>query len=486
MVGRPRSKDKQRKGTKIHTRYFPPVIPLHLHVLSSGEEKKRQKEMSTYERLRDERCSLYKRAFPDANWDAAREECASLPTVADRVAYITDNFPGLIRIACLNAADPIQAHVERARKAFTQIIRHPDNAGKTGADLGLTGVPPIMRSDPLDRYAVNSSIFTLGEAGEIARSTPKVHGGATVHVLMFFLPSRDGDPSAMHGDTLVIPDDERDELYINSTSISYQGPMFHKERTAMMENLGVTELFRATSDATLDRLLLADDISVWGGDGITVFLKKEHAFLSSVELLSQVRNPALEKLANGAPCMPLFDLRMSCSVKVTKEEHMALRRLKTLGDLSVSRGHVLMAGRGTPENSCFFGCFYDLSSVKQGFYPPEKVYATHGEQLIHDLIDRADGVYLAKEAGRRLRITDYIEDRDEYFQVAPKQAGHETIKKFFESPSLFNLYQGGSKVSWANRYTTYADPLPEDVLRFFALATDIFATHVEELAASLP
>ncbi|KAL5884431.1 hypothetical protein ACKVWC_003400 [Pyricularia oryzae] len=435
-------------------------------------------------RLRDERTPLYKRAFPDANWEAAGEELARLPTLTERVDYLTNKFPGLIRIACSSSSGAVQAHVQRAREAFTRIINRPENLDKTGADLGLTSVPPGLLEGLLTRYAVNSNAVKFGEVAEIANATPDVHGGATAYFCIFVLPSRDGDVSGMHTEKLVVPEDPADETYVNCTSISYAGPRYEKERKVIMENLGVTEMDLVKKDGTLDNLLLASDGSVWGSESITAFLRPEHVYLTSVEVLSQCRTPGLEKLSNDAECTPIFQLRMAFSVKLTREEHGALKRLARLSDVSTARGHMLMAGNQTSENSCFANCVYDIACVTNGLCPPSEVFSSAPDSLFYKLNERADVVYVANEFGSHLRLKNFIdkEKRERYFHTVPKATSKKLIQDFFSSESLYNIYSSGA-ASWANKYTTHAEELPTAVDSFFGLATDTFASYVEELAA---
>ncbi|KAK1563970.1 uncharacterized protein LY79DRAFT_573862 [Colletotrichum navitas] len=443
---------------------------------------------STTERPRDERSPLYQRAFPNTNWNVSRDELILLPTMAERIAYLTTKFPGIIRIACLSSSDPIQAHVERVRKAFTKIIRHPDHANKTGADLGLTTVPPTLLDGLLTRYAVTSSAIKLGELADIDNSIPKVYAGATIYFMVMMMPSRDGEVSAMHTESVIVPDDDRDETYITCTSISYAGPFFLKERQAIMGELHVSQIDTAASEGTLNSLLVGEDVGIWGTDIMTSFLGKEHTYLTSPELLSQCRTPGLEKLSNDAACLALFQLRLAYSIRLTQEEHSSLRRLQEINRLSTNRGHMLVLGRGTSENSCLANCFYDVACVKDGFFPANQVFTNSPESLFVKLNERADVVYAAKEPGSHLRIHSFLneQDRGKHYDVVSKSAGEEMIKDVFRSKSIFNIYKGGSTTSWGNKYTTHGDELPEEVERFFALVMDIFASYVENWADSLP
>ncbi|KAI6349623.1 hypothetical protein MCOR25_010649 [Pyricularia grisea] len=431
-----------------------------------------------FERLQDERCPIYQRAFPNTDWGAAAQELTGLTTLADKVNYLANNFPGIVRIACMGGGNDIQAQLERTRKAFAQILNHPHYSDKTGADLGLTMLSPTMLDGLQSRYAVTSSSVKLGEVAAVANTTPQVYGGAKVHFLIMMMPSRQGgDVSAMHADTILVPNDPRDEQYVTCTSISYPEPFFTKERQVLMDRLKLQNLDIAKNEGTFHNLLVHDNIGVWGPDCITIFVGTEHFYLTSVELLAQCRTPGLEKPYNNAPSISLFQLRMSCSVSLTREEHSALKRLKHLNDLSVSRGHVMMNGRGTSENSCFSHCFYDIACVKDGFYPAGEVWAKTPDVLLNELVQRADTVYVAKEFGGHLRLGTYLDPqhREQHYEVASEEAGAKAIRDVFESKALYNIYKGGSTTSWANKYMTHGDALPEDVERFF--------THVMDCAA---
>ncbi|QBZ53685.1 hypothetical protein PoMZ_09374 [Pyricularia oryzae] len=441
---------------------------------------------------REERSSPFERAFPSANWEAAEAECMSLPTLKYRVDFLTRNFPGIVRIACLPKDEPIQSHVRRVRKAFAKIISHPQNFDKTGADLGLTGVPPILLDGFLTRYGVNSSDITMGELNDISGKPEKhgsaVCGGATVYYLTWMMPSRDGDVAAMHIDNLVVPDDDRDSVFVTSTSVAYPEEAFPEERKHIMAELKVTQLGVAASGAaeheeTLSKLLLADDGRVWGTDLVTALLEKDQICYSSPELISQSRAEGLKQISNEAQFYPIFQLRMAHAIKINQAEHRALRTLKHLNSVSTSRGQILTVGRGTPENSCAAHCFYDIASVKQGFFAPEHVFSNTLDSLLFEVNRRADAIYIAKNPGPHLRTIYFLDEerRSEDYKIVPKEIGETFIKKAFESKSLFNVYARG-----ANQWTTHAEKLPQEVSRFFVLVMDIFAQYVEDWASSLP
>ncbi|KAK1974676.1 hypothetical protein LZ30DRAFT_739788 [Colletotrichum cereale] len=442
---------------------------------------------NTTERFRDERSTLYKRAFPTVQWNAAREECISLSTTSQRVAYLARNFPGIVRIACLSTSGPIPSYVARVRQAFAKIIRQPHHSDMTGSDLGLTTVPPILLDGLLTRYATASSVIKLGELNDTASAIPKVHGGATVYFTTMMMPSRDGDVAAMHTDTLIIPDDDCDETYVTCTSVAYSNPMLRKERQAVMEGLQVSHLETAKSEGTLNSLLVGEDDDVWGSDMCTAFLRSENLHLTSVELLSQGRTPGVRDLLDDNTSSSLFQLRLAHSVRLSQEEHGALKRLQKMGCLSTSRGHMLVLGRGSSENSCLANCFYDIACVKDGFFPADQVFAHTIDSLLLALNERAESVYVAKEPGRYLRVSGFLDEQEraKYYKVTSKSAGKKLIEDAFRSKSLFNIYPGASNLSWANRYMTHGDELPEDVERFFTLVMEIFATYVEDWADSM-
>ncbi len=399
------------------------------------------------------------------------------------IAFSAEHAPGSATLGLIEASNVGLNLTERCGAAIDAIFNSGKYKDMPGVSIGVNHTPAMVFTDTFKQLMLSSDVLTPAKVSEV-RETVKAKAGCTISILYQAHHLKDGTVAGSHVEVIVTPDNEEDgpPLALSLVLTLPNDGKWKNARSIIRQLTGCNNLTSPAPESDLSKAFCGPPgTRALGPDNVLLVLPRDKWAATLAEYLARNKLQAV-------------NIEPDCTVQVLTHPTEAIttytgdiyatsvfRQLDELSRISIAGGSLLSYGPHLGMHSCITNAVRLLAfALPDKFKSPESRFIP-AKELIDNLVDNANGFYLANKTDAR--INEY--DNAGVFKEVPPERVRDHISKIWADENLNRQLESGMQ-SWANMYDNFKTSHPNgDARAFYVQIAWAVTHHLENIADEL-